>query len=76
MAAPKGGTSGDKRGKKPHKNKPTGKKYKHYKTESGKTIKSKTCPRCGPGVFLAQHKGRTTCGKCRYTEFEKSGQNL
>jgi len=30
--------------------------------------KNKTCPKCGPGVFLADHKNRLTCGKCGYTE--------
>lgn len=30
--------------------------------------KNKTCPKCGPGVFLAKHKDRETCGKCGYTE--------
>ena len=32
--------------------------------------KRKTCPKCGKGVFMAQHKGRITCGKCGYSEFE------
>ena len=22
------------------------------------------CPKCGPGVFMATHKDRTSCGKC------------
>ncbi len=62
---------GDKGGKKPHKNKPTSKKYKHY-TIIGNTIKrDKTCPRCGAGVFLANRKDRLHCGKCNYTEFLK-----
>ncbi|MBI5229323.1 30S ribosomal protein S27ae [Candidatus Micrarchaeota archaeon] len=26
------------------------------------------CPKCGPGVHLAEHKNRRTCGKCSYTE--------
>ena len=61
----------EKKGKKTHKNKPTGKKYKHY-TIDGSTIKrKKACPRCGPGIFLANHKGRLYCGKCHYTEFVK-----
>ena len=36
----------------------------------GDTIerKRKTCPKCGPGIFLAQHKDRLTCGKCHYME--------
>jgi small subunit ribosomal protein S27Ae len=66
MATMKGGASKEAKGKKPHKNKPTSKKYSHYK--DGKKSK-KTCPRCGPGTFLAEHKGRVYCGKCYYTEF-------
>ncbi|UCE44733.1 MAG: 30S ribosomal protein S27ae [Methanobacteriota archaeon] len=31
----------------------------------------KHCPKCGPGVFMAVHKDRTSCGRCGYTEFEK-----
>ena len=60
-----------KKGKKPHKNKPTSKKYTKYKIEGGKIIRDKTCPRCGPGIFLMQSQGRLYCGKCHYTEFEK-----
>jgi ubiquitin-small subunit ribosomal protein S27Ae len=30
--------------------------------------KNKTCPKCGDGVFLAQHKDRLTCGKCSYMQ--------
>jgi small subunit ribosomal protein S27Ae len=56
----------EKQGKKPHKNKPTSKKYEHY--SNGKK-KDKTCPRCGPATFLANHKTRLSCGKCKYTEF-------
>jgi small subunit ribosomal protein S27Ae len=59
-----------KKGKKPHKNKPTSKKYSKYKIEGGKIVRSlKFCPRCGPGVFLMNSKGRLYCGKCHYTEF-------
>ncbi|MBN1645398.1 30S ribosomal protein S27ae [Candidatus Woesearchaeota archaeon] len=32
--------------------------------------KRKSCPKCGQGTFMAQHKGRITCGKCGYSEFE------
>lgn len=67
MATKKGGASGDKKGKKEHRNKLTSKKYSHY--VDGKA-KKKHCPRCGPGTFLAEHKGRVTCGTCHYTEFE------
>ena len=30
-----------------------------------------SCPKCGPGVFLAKHKDRTSCGKCGYTVMAK-----
>ena len=59
----------DKKGKKPHKNKPTSKKYSKYNLNSNKIIKERFCPRCGPGVFLAKSKGRLYCGMCHYTEF-------
>lgn len=59
-----------KKGKKPHKNKPTSKKYTKYKIDGNKITRKKTCPRCGPGVFLMDAKSRVYCGKCHYTEFE------
>jgi len=68
MATSKGGATKEKKGKKPHKNKLTSKKYSHY---SGGEKKNKTCPRCGPGNFLANHKTRFYCGKCHYTEYVK-----
>jgi len=63
----KKGASGPK-GKKPaskskHNNVQIWTKYK-----DGKHI-GRFCPRCGPGVTLAQHKDRVTCGKCKYSEF-------
>ena len=59
----------DKKGKKPHKNQPLGKKYEHYKADGAGFKKDKTCPRCGAAVFLARHNNRLYCGKCHYTEF-------
>jgi small subunit ribosomal protein S27Ae len=35
------------------------------------TRKRRFCPKCGDGVFLAEHKDRSSCGKCGYTEFKK-----
>ncbi len=61
-------------GKKPHKNKPTSKKYTKYKIEDGKIVREKTCPRCGPGVFVMKASNRIYCGRCRYTEFIKSSE--
>lgn len=28
----------------------------------------KTCPKCGAGVFLAEHADRRSCGRCGYSE--------
>lgn len=60
----------NKKGKKPHKNKPTSKKYTKYKIEGDKVVREKTCPRCGPGIFLMNSQNRLYCGKCHYSEFE------
>ena len=68
----KGKKSKPKKGKKPHKNKPTSKKYTKYKIEGDKITREKFCPRCGPGIVLAKHKGRITCGKCGYSEIRKA----
>ncbi|HLD04712.1 MAG TPA: 30S ribosomal protein S27ae [Candidatus Nanoarchaeia archaeon] len=50
-----------------------GKTYKYnrnYSIEGGKlTTKNKKCPKCGDS-FLAQHKNRTSCGRCAYTEMK------
>ena len=64
-----GGSSKEQKGKKPHKNKPTSKKYAKYSLDGEKAKKGKFCPRCGPGVFLMSAKDRDYCGKCHYTEF-------
>lgn len=62
--------AGGKEGKKPHKNKPTSKKYLKY-TISGNTVKrAKTCSRCGAGIFLMEAGNRLYCGNCHYTEFK------
>lgn len=52
----------------------TSKKMRHkYYDFSGAKVKRTRmkCPRCGEGVFLADHKNRLSCGKCGYTEFKK-----
>jgi small subunit ribosomal protein S27Ae len=69
MASLTGGTTKDRKGKKPHKNKPLGKKYIHYKLFGESVSKGKICPRCSGATFLADHKTRFYCGKCHYTEF-------
>ncbi len=55
---PEKGTAGLKRG--------------FYKIEGEHLTRTRqNCPKCGPGVFLAQHEGRASCGRCGYTEFAK-----
>jgi small subunit ribosomal protein S27Ae len=56
------GNKGDRKGHKPSK------KHEKYSITDGKLSKSRFCPRCGPGVFLANHKDRLVCGKCGYVE--------
>ena len=53
------------------KNKSPSKKYSKYKISGDKIERTPSCPKCGPGTFLAQHKDRKTCGLCGYTVFEK-----
>ncbi|KAA0001795.1 MAG: 30S ribosomal protein S27ae [Thermoplasmata archaeon] len=44
-----------------------------YEVQGDKLIrKKKTCPKCGDGVFMAEHADRLSCGKCGYTEFKQS----
>lgn len=44
--------------------------WKFYKIEESAVKRlRKECPRCGKGVFLAEHKDRQTCGRCGYTSF-------
>ncbi len=47
-------------------------KYQRYELKDNQVIrKNKSCPRCGNGVFLAEHKDRLSCGTCGYTEWKK-----
>ena len=48
------------------------KKSNFYKIEDKKIVKTrKECPKCGAGVFMAEHKNRYSCGKCGYTIWKK-----
>ena len=60
------------KGKKPKKNKPTSKKYSKYSLNGDKLTREKTCPRCGPGIFVMKTNNRLYCGRCHYTQFLKS----
>ena len=47
-------------------------KWQLYEIKDGKLVrKRKECPKCGAGVFMAEHADRRSCGKCGYTEFKK-----
>jgi small subunit ribosomal protein S27Ae len=40
-----------------------------YSTK-GETLERthKFCPKCGAGIFLAEHANRRSCGRCGYSE--------
>lgn len=59
------GKEKDAKGKKSHKKHKKTSKHQSYK--DGKRIKV-FCPKCGPGIFLADHKDRQSCGKCGYMQ--------
>ena len=42
-----------------------------YKIEEN-TLKreKKHCSKCGPGVFMAEHENRHSCGNCGFTEWK------
>lgn len=46
--------------------------HKLYQVSGDKVQrKNRSCPKCGAGVFLAEHKDRASCGKCHYTEMKR-----
>lgn len=46
--------------------------YKLYDAKGGELKRlRKSCPKCGSGHFLGEHKNRLSCGSCHYTEFVK-----
>ena len=56
MATMKGGSSKEKKGKKPHKNKLTSKKYKHYSVEGGKIVVKQDCVIVKQGEIINDKK--------------------
>jgi small subunit ribosomal protein S27Ae len=58
--------------KKGAKEKAAVKRSAYFKIEGNTAVPARRyCPRCGPGVFMGEHKDRVACGKCGYTEFKK-----
>lgn len=53
------------------KKKKTSIRYKNYQVSGGSLKRlNKSCPKCGAGIFLANHKDRLYCGKCNYVEMK------
>lgn len=51
------------------------KKSEFYQLKNEKIERTKkTCPKCGPGIFMAEHNDRYYCGKCSYTEWKNKKQ--
>lgn len=62
----------ERAGKKQRKKHPKHLKSTLYETKGGLLErKRRSCPKCGPGVLMAEHKNRLNCGKCGYTEFKE-----
>jgi len=60
------------KGKEKDDSKKSMKIHEYYEvTESGVIRKKPSCPKCGPGTFMATHEDRVHCGRCGYTEFKK-----
>jgi small subunit ribosomal protein S27Ae len=48
------------------------KKTVRYEIEGGKIKRTRSsCPKCGEGTFLAEHKDRCHCGHCGYTKWKR-----
>ena len=46
-------------------------KHSKYKIEDGKLVRAEFCTECGPGVFLAVHGNRKSCGRCGFTQMNE-----
>jgi len=73
------GKGGAKKVKKRPKVQRKGRKHETVKPNTMYEIKDnqavrkrKSCPRCGDGTWLSEHKNRSYCGRCGYTVFEKN----
>ncbi|MFQ6137347.1 MAG: 30S ribosomal protein S27ae [Candidatus Hydrothermarchaeales archaeon] len=49
------------------------KRWELYEVKDDKIKrKNQPCPRCGEGVFMAEHKDRYACGSCGYTIWKET----
>ena len=69
----------EKKVKTREKKKRTGRKHSslkvwsYYEVKDGSLVRKRDhCPRCGPGTFLSEHKTRLYCGRCGFTQFDKT----
>jgi small subunit ribosomal protein S27Ae len=61
----------ERKGKRQKKKRERKKKGSYYKVEGNKASAQKRfCPKCGAGIFMAEHSNRFHCGKCSYTEWK------
>ncbi len=66
MAKPKDKKAGEK------KKKAGSKRWELFEVSGDSvTRKRRSCPKCGTGTFMAQHKDRVVCGSCSYMESTK-----
>ncbi|MAZ23960.1 MAG: 30S ribosomal protein S27ae [Euryarchaeota archaeon] len=42
-------------------------KHSKYSIDGDQLVRGESCPNCGPGVFLAVHSDRKSCGKCGHS---------
>lgn len=44
-----------------------------FDAKTGSLVKkTKSCPKCGEGFFMAKHSNRLVCGKCKYVEMTQT----
>ncbi|MDP2666865.1 MAG: 30S ribosomal protein S27ae [Candidatus Diapherotrites archaeon] len=60
------------KGKPAPKTKKTSKSTRYETKTDAIARKGKFCPKCGPGVFLAMHTNRESCGNCGYSEWKST----
>jgi len=60
-----------KKNPKPRRKRPSPKVWTFYVVDNGGLKRTRRfCPRCGRGVYMAEHPDRYACGRCGYTEFK------
>ena len=53
------------------KGQPSKKWEKYLVNDEELQRKNLFCPKCGPGVFMAEHEDRWHCGRCGYTMWKR-----